>query len=1468
MAISDSIQELVTTLKSTFEEKKNKVTTWSSTTSDTKYPSEKLVKTSLDQKANSSHTHTAADLPATMPPSSHNHDDRYYTETETNSLLNNKSDTSHTHSEYINPTIADNLNTNDATQVLSAKQGKRLNDNKLDNNPSYVLSVKGMPIYNDDYGDAQYSILNDSIVLDDNNSTVHYALHDGYVRPSNEIATKGDISGKEDATNKSYSVTTDATSTTKYPTVKAVKDYVDDAVGDIVSGEVDISQTHNHDDRYYTESEIDTKLTAKNVTVTKLNTATTGYIATYEVKQGTTSLGKIDIPKDYLVKSGSVKTVTTANNPVSGYAVGNKYIDFVINTKDSSGADEHIYINVKDLIDTYTADNSSLQLSNNQFSVKSGGITSSHIADGTITSAKITDGTIVNADIASNATIAYSKLSGVAPSTHTHTDSQINFNGSGMLSPIDAALNHETSTNKIAFLPPNNLTVQYANSSTSNLTTYSVTDANKTKIMSAPSIGGAPLVGGGGVGTISTSDKLVVTVDAGNITDSTASQVYTFLKKIHLYFSTGSCTGCQVKVETADYPTPTTWVDKGTYALSGNPYWNVLPLNITFGGYAKQNVAGHVRYIKLTFTCTGTGNNSSRFALRNIQMFGVTNWAIPSNLASIGHIYNYNENQDAIFPAKIIKLGGTTSQFLKANGDVDSNTYIHTAGTGLTKSNNTFSVKYGNTDGTACQGADSRLSDTRTPTDNTVSTAKIQDGAVTSAKIANGTIVNADISTNAQIAGSKIADGTITSAKITDGTIVNADVASNAAIAFSKLNISKANITELGIPAQDTTYTAASAAPLRENYNGTVGTSTKYAREDHRHPYFDYVDNGTAGETGYIKSIQIKINDGYQDSPIKIEVFQRQSTQNSLIFIRFNNNSSTDPGLGTIYHTGSNNGGFWLYKESASTYSLIIKKAGTEAHDSAKLRITNVNPNISISNINTQLASLPTGTTDKPLVQSTYIGFTGEEKTKLAGIETGANKTTFGTTSTTACVGNDSRLSDHRIPHFTVIPANKANNVSADLNTYRTGGFYYINNDNNAQLVYHTPKSNGTSGPYTENKSFFLLVEAWGDGADYSYVKQTLTYYNTNETFVRTKAGSTDTNANWKDWVQLDNNNTISIISGDLNDYKTPGNWLIWASDLANISNAPVSGGLFVRQIPNGFMQIICQYGADTKMWYRNFYAGNSTWTSWVQIYNSGTIPTASTSTAGIVKTTDSVSTTSSTIAASATAVKTAYNKANHSHTSISASSGIATTDNDKIGSVTINGTEYSWYTPKLNDAINSTSTTQAATANAVRVAYNKGNHSHPSIANNLTTSTTGSVLDATQGKWLKDNTVQTAGTGMTKSGNTLGVKNFALAFAAQTGQGVTVKTYTDGLSVYVTFEGTASVTAGSSASPSNTTIVTLSNTAYAPIINTQVPARETAGGHRMRLNSSGTMQFLNDTSGASFSVKGAFYYPLKSRLP
>lgn len=89
------------------------------------------------------------------------------------------------------------------------------------------------------------------------------------------------------------------------------------------------------------------------ITVEEASTPTTGYLKTYKIYQGNTSVpaslkGTIDIPKDFLVKSGSVVKDPT------GQPAGT-YIALVINSRDASATDETIYINVADLCDAYTA---------------------------------------------------------------------------------------------------------------------------------------------------------------------------------------------------------------------------------------------------------------------------------------------------------------------------------------------------------------------------------------------------------------------------------------------------------------------------------------------------------------------------------------------------------------------------------------------------------------------------------------------------------------------------------------------------------------------------------------------------------------------------------------------------------------------------------------------------------------------------------------------------------------------------------------------------------------------------------------------------------------------------------------------------------------------------------------------------------------------------------------------------------
>ena len=78
----------------------------------------------------------------------------------------------------------------------------------------------------------------------------------------------------------------------------------------------------------------------------------------------------ITINKDYLVNSADLAVVTTEDVPYDGAQIGDKYIDFVINTKEnpSGSTQSHIYLPVNDLVDVYTAGNG-IKIVNNQINI-------------------------------------------------------------------------------------------------------------------------------------------------------------------------------------------------------------------------------------------------------------------------------------------------------------------------------------------------------------------------------------------------------------------------------------------------------------------------------------------------------------------------------------------------------------------------------------------------------------------------------------------------------------------------------------------------------------------------------------------------------------------------------------------------------------------------------------------------------------------------------------------------------------------------------------------------------------------------------------------------------------------------------------------------------------------------------------------------------------------------------------------
>ncbi len=93
-------------------------------------------------------------------------------------------------------------------------------------------------------------------------------------------------------------------------------------------------------------------------TMTKQAAADAGYLFTYQLTKDGTPVGeKLNIPKDFLVKSAALETVAAAGTPYEGAVVGDKYIDFVINSKEGTDTESHVYLPVNDLVDVYTGGN-------------------------------------------------------------------------------------------------------------------------------------------------------------------------------------------------------------------------------------------------------------------------------------------------------------------------------------------------------------------------------------------------------------------------------------------------------------------------------------------------------------------------------------------------------------------------------------------------------------------------------------------------------------------------------------------------------------------------------------------------------------------------------------------------------------------------------------------------------------------------------------------------------------------------------------------------------------------------------------------------------------------------------------------------------------------------------------------------------------------------------------------------------
>ena len=137
--------------------------------------------------------------------------------------------------------------------------------------------------------------------------------------------------------------------------------------------------------------------TAAVVTITT-DTTTDGALKSYTVKQGTTTVGVIDIPKDMVVQSGEVVT-----NP-AGQPEGT-YIKLVL----ANATNDEIFVNVGNLVDIYKAQANAAQVqlaidpSTREISasIVAGSITATELAANAVTTEKIADANVTKAKLSS-----------------------------------------------------------------------------------------------------------------------------------------------------------------------------------------------------------------------------------------------------------------------------------------------------------------------------------------------------------------------------------------------------------------------------------------------------------------------------------------------------------------------------------------------------------------------------------------------------------------------------------------------------------------------------------------------------------------------------------------------------------------------------------------------------------------------------------------------------------------------------------------------------------------------------------------------------------------------------------------------------------------------------------------------------------------------------------------------------------
>lgn len=277
-----------------------------------------------------------------------------------------------------------------------------------------------------------------------------------------------------------------------------------------------------------------------------------------------------------------------------------------------------------------------------------------------------------------------------ATANHTHPTSEIyggNVNYSGYAGPIESAHIDVLRANRLAFLPASGIKVEYSVDGGATWIDYGATDDQKASLFAMRMGSAASFYTGKHTKAdeCTIKDQLRITV--------TPVDRYASVNMLYLWVSVAG-TSATVNISRSTIGAKETFTDVRTdVPISGFSGPNEIRFSGgTFGGGSTQTSNAYA--YRFTFKNKADGKGS--VSVMDIRMYGPSAWGVPNSMMEKDHIYNWDANQNVQFPAQVTatKFNGSSTGVVDYGDSNGSIIKVGFGGAGLTKDKLTHIAGY------------------------------------------------------------------------------------------------------------------------------------------------------------------------------------------------------------------------------------------------------------------------------------------------------------------------------------------------------------------------------------------------------------------------------------------------------------------------------------------------------------------------------------------------------------------------------------------------------------------------------------------------------------------------------------------------------------------------------------------------------------------------------------------------------